>query len=74
MSNAQEELIRQHFAHVVVMLDGDDAGRGASAGIGDRLRRIVYQVDVVTLADGIQPDQLLEDEIYQVLNGITVAQ
>jgi DNA primase len=27
MSDAQEELIREHFAHVVVVLDGDEAKR-----------------------------------------------
>jgi DNA primase len=70
MSNAQEELIREHFAHVVVMLDGDDAGRGASEGITDRLRRAVFQVDVVPLGDGIQPDQLSTDELHQLLSSV----
>jgi DNA primase len=72
MSNAQEELIRQHFAHVVVMLDGDEAGRGAGEGITDRLRRIVYQVDVVALADGMQPDQLSIDDVHQVMDFVQV--
>ena len=68
MSNAQEELIREHFAHVVVMLDGDDAGRGASEGIADRLRRRIFQVDVVTLLDGTQPDQLSNDEVHRLVD------
>src|ERR1700733_6905260 len=68
MSNAQVEIIREHFAHVVVMLDGDEAGREASEGIADRLRRLVYQVDLVTLNDGMQPDQLISDELHQMLN------
>ena len=72
MSNAQEELIREHFAHVVVMLDGDDAGRGAAEGIADRLRHIVYRVDMVTVADGMQPDQLSADEIHQQLDSVQV--
>jgi DNA primase len=70
MSNAQEEIIREHFAHVVVMLDGDEAGRGASETTVDRLRRIIYQVDVVTLSDGVQPDQLSIDELCRLLNSI----
>jgi DNA primase len=68
MSDAQEEIIREHFAHVVVMLDGDEAGRGASEGIADRLRKVIYQVDEVTLPDGMQPDQLSVDELYQRLH------
>jgi DNA primase len=67
MSNAQEELIREHFAHVVVMLDGDEAGRGASEGIADRLRSVVYQADMVTLTDGVQPDHLLTDDLHRLL-------
>jgi DNA primase len=68
MSNAQEELIREHFAHVVVMLDGDNAGRGAAEGVADRLRRIIFQVNVVTLLDGTQPDQLSEDELHRFVD------
>jgi len=44
------------------MLDGDDAGRGAAEGIADRLRRAIFQVDEITLDDGVQPDQLSADE------------
>ena len=67
ISDAQEELTREHFAHVVVMLDGDEAGRGAAEGIVDRLRRIVFQVDIVTLTDGAQPDELLMDDLHRLL-------
>jgi DNA primase len=74
MSNAQEELIREHFAHVVVMLDGDEAGREASEGIADRLRRAVFQADVISLPDSVQPDQLLKEQLYQLLNSILVMQ
>jgi DNA primase len=68
MSAAQEELIREHFAHVVVMLDGDEAGRKAAEGIADRLRRIIFQVDLVTLLDGTQPDQLSDDELHRFVD------
>ena len=33
MSKAQEELLRETFGNVIVMLDGDDAGRVAAEGI-----------------------------------------
>ena len=74
ISNAQEEIIRQHFAHVVVMLDGDEAGRGASEGIADRLRRAIFQVDVISLPDGGQPDQLSTDELHQLLSSVLAIQ
>ena len=32
MSKAQEELLAEHFAHVVVMLDGDEAGKSCVEG------------------------------------------
>jgi hypothetical protein len=32
-------------------------------GIADKLRQVIYQVDVVDLPDGVQPDQLVEDEL-----------
>jgi DNA primase len=70
MSNSQEELIREHFAHVVVMLDGDEAGRGASTEITDRLRSGIYQLNVVELSENTQPDQLRTDELYSLLNSI----
>jgi DNA primase len=72
MSDAQEELIREHFAHVVVMLDGDEAGRGATENIGERLRRAVYQVDMVALVDGVQPDQLSTKELQRQLTLLQV--
>jgi DNA primase len=46
MSKAQEKLL-EDFAHVVVMLDGDEAGRAAAEKIVDRLQRVVYRVEVV---------------------------
>jgi DNA primase len=74
MSNVQEELIRELFAHVVLMLDGDEAGRGAAEGIADRLRRAVFQVEGVSLVDGMQPDQLSLDELRHLLSSIQVMQ
>jgi DNA primase len=70
MSKAQEELLREDFGHVVVMLDGDEAGRAAAEGITDRLQRVVYQVQVVALPDGMQPDQLSTNELQRLLDWI----
>jgi DNA primase len=69
MSNAQEERLGD-FGHVVVMLDGDEAGRVAVEGIVDRLQRIVFHVDLVELANGMQPDQLSTDDIQRRLDGM----
>jgi DNA primase len=72
MSKAQEELLAQHFGHIVVMLDGDEAGKAAAQGIGERLRQRIYQVDVVDLPNGVQPDQLSTDELSELLVGVQV--
>jgi DNA primase len=66
MSKTQEELLRD-FAHVVVMLDGDETGSAAAERIVDRLQRVVYKVDLVELKDGIQPDQLAMSEIQSLI-------
>jgi DNA primase len=69
MSKTQEGLLAENFAHVVVMLDGDDAGKGAAIDITDRLQRVVYRVQIVELPDGMQPDQLSADELRPLLHG-----
>jgi DNA primase len=74
MSKAQEELLREQFGHVVVMLDGDEGGRVAAEGIADRLQRVVYQVNVVSLSDGVQPDQLSTDELNRMLKWVPAMQ
>ena len=74
MSNAQEELIGKYFGNVIVMLDGDEAGREAAVGIADRLQRVVYQVQLVDLPQGVQPDQLSTDEVHRLLDRIPAMQ
>jgi DNA primase len=74
MSKAQEELLREQFGHVVVMLDGDEAGRVAAERIADRLQRVVYQVNVIALPEGAQPDQLSIDELRRLLEWIPAVQ
>jgi len=70
MSEAQEELLAGHFAHIAVMLDGDKAGREATEEIGERLKRGIYQVDVVDVSNGVQPDELSKDELHRFLDRI----
>jgi DNA primase len=70
MSKTQEHLLAEYFGHVIVMLDGDDAGRGAAVEIVDRLQRVVYQVQVLELPQSSQPDQLSTDELHSLLEGI----
>jgi len=70
MSKSQEDLLAEHFGHVVVMLDGDDAGRESAVGIVDRLQRVVYQVELVEVQSGSQPDQLSVEELQELLGGI----
>jgi DNA primase len=74
MSKTQEDLLAEHFGHVIVMLDGDEAGRVAAAEITDRLRRVVYRVDTIELPDGVQPDELSGDELHGLLDGVRVAE
>jgi hypothetical protein len=57
-------------AHTIMMLDGDEVGKSAAAEIADRLQRVVYQVHLLDLPDGVQPDQLSSDELYRLLDWI----
>lgn len=63
----QQRALLQHFAHVILMLDGDPAGRRASARLIHRLRTHV-PVDVIHLPDGVQPDQLSAEALLRVLH------
>ncbi len=67
MSGIQENLIAEHFAEVILMLDGDEAGRRATDEICDRLQTVVFRVATVELGDGVQPDQLTVEEIHVIL-------
>jgi DNA primase len=72
MSKAQENLLAENFAHVIVMLDGDEAGKRAAVEIADRLQRVVFQVQLVELVNDVQPDQLSEGELQRGLGGMMV--
>jgi DNA primase len=67
ISEHQAERLCGNFSHIVLLLDGDAAGRQgtdrALVAIGRRGR----YVRAVLLPDGCQPDQLAEDEIKRLL-------
>jgi len=66
LSAAQESALLQYFDRIVLMMDGDAAGRAASEVIATRLsgRR---SVQILRVPDGSQPDQLSSAAIRQLL-------
>ena len=70
MSETQGKLLAEKFAQVIVMLDGDEAGRRASEEIENHLQPIIYMVKTIELDDGIQPDQLSAEEIQNIISPV----
>ena len=66
LSEAQQRTLLQSFHSVILMLDGDEAGRRATHTLAARLR-LYASVRVVDLPDSLQPDQLSAAEIRQIL-------
>jgi DNA primase len=66
LSEAQENLLVENFDRIILLLDGDDAGRAATE---DCLRRLARQmfVKAIMLPDGKQPDMLSPEELKGVL-------
>jgi DNA primase len=69
LSTEQEAQLVAHFRHVVIMLDGDEAGRNAAEEIGLRLAHKVW-VRIVDVAAGRQPDQLTAEELRALLERV----
>jgi DNA primase len=67
LSKPQEELLSKYFEAVVILLDGDEAGRAGSEEISNRLKHRLF-VRVVALEPGQQPDMLSTEELEQLLN------
>jgi DNA primase len=65
MSEEQERLLVAHADMVLLMLDGDDAGRQGTDEILLRLGRRVW-VKSVCVPDGKQPDQMTTEEIQEL--------
>ena len=66
LSAEQERLLVNRFERVLLMLDGDVAGRAASGVIRARLSG-KCSVAVVPVPDGAQPDQLAPSAIQRLL-------
>jgi DNA primase len=60
------ELLSERFRRVLLMLDGDVAGRQGRGQVVSRLRDRC-EVDVIELPEGAQPDQLPDDELRQLI-------
>jgi DNA primase len=67
LSEAQQKLLLDHFEEVVLMLDGDEAGRRAARRIVAQLgsQVCVYRAEV---PEGSQPDQLSPTQIRALLD------
>jgi len=72
LSDVQEQLLRERFPKLVLMLDGDEAGRRASQHLAARLRGNV-SLSVVEVPSGRQPDQLSSEEMESLLFEASVA-
>jgi DNA primase len=62
---SQQRLLLQHFRCVILMLDGDDTGRGATRTIAAQLQPHA-SVRVIHLPDAVQPDQLSTETIRRL--------
>jgi len=66
LSLAQEKVLLQQFERVILLLDGDAAGRAASQTIATRLSGKCFVV-VASVPDGAQPDQMSSSAICGLL-------
>jgi hypothetical protein len=66
LSETQEQLLVGHFPSVIVMLDGDDAGRKCSDQCLLRLGLHMW-VRAIALPEGCQPDQMSTTDIQNLL-------
>jgi len=66
LSEEQEDLISAEFSRVILLLDGDEAGRRCTEDCLKRLSRKLF-IRVVDLSDGKQPDMLNERELQELL-------
>jgi DNA primase len=70
--DAQKSALLRHFRSIILMLDGDTAGRRATAAIAAKLRPYAT-VRVIHLTDGVQPDQLTSDAAREILQACSLA-
>ena len=72
LSEVQQQLLLERFGKLVLMLDGDEAGRRASQQLAARLREKV-SLSVVALPSGWQPDQLSREQMASILCESSIA-
>lgn len=68
LSRLQADLLCAHVDRVLLMLDGDAAGRHGATAIANALTERI-PVTSITLDAGCQPDQLSADVIQQLVGG-----
>jgi DNA primase catalytic core len=66
LSESQQDQLLQRFPRVILMRDGDAAGRRATADIITQLRS-QCSLEVIDLAPEMQPDQMSSDQIRHLL-------
>ncbi|MDQ2844061.1 MAG: toprim domain-containing protein [Acidobacteriota bacterium] len=66
LSEQQKKLLPSRFSEVVLLLDGDDAGRRATERIANVLKQVL-QVRVGVVPEARQPDCLKVDEIAKLV-------
>jgi 5S rRNA maturation endonuclease (ribonuclease M5) len=66
LSEVQEQILLERFQQLVLMLDGDEAGRRASQQLAARLRGAV-SLSMAQVPSGRQPDQLSSEEMDRIL-------
>lgn len=59
MTKEQAELIKRLSRNVILMFDGDDAGRKATISNGEELEKLGLDVKVAELKDGLDPDDFI---------------
>jgi DNA primase catalytic core len=64
LSRHQADLLCTHFDRVLLMLDGDAAGRHGATAVADALTARI-RLTPITLDDGCQPDHLSADVLRQ---------
>lgn len=66
LSETQEHLLATNFKQIILLFDGDAAGRKATDECLKRLARRAF-VRVIELPDGQQPDQLSAEELQSLV-------
>lgn len=66
LSDEQSELLAEHFDRVILMFDGDDAGREGMEDAVLKLASLLW-VKTISLPDGVQPDQMTTEDLENLL-------